>query len=409
MNNVDDLRIIKATAKTGSVHVRVVSTVEDTMFFDYLIPDGKKDGLPFELHERIPPAPSGGSIERIFEYPVDGYTFDLSGQPQVNLYNAFYSELTGRIDSTGKLVNLSLDDSILIYIKLSGFVPEYFEGYAGSNQVSFGPESAPLKLFNAFGGGSIDFELVKVSVSAINGNGVPFEVQIDELKASNKTSGKSIDLDLSALPSPLPIGAAIAPSQPWRETWQLGNSANLNEALNIYPDQITASLTVQSNPEQDSTALDQFAIDSAVFESYLDLAIPLSLTMNDLILRDTVEMSFSSEDFAQVQGATFYLIAHNQLPMNAALSVSFIDELGGVLGTLQFDKEIEAGSDVKRADSVMEVDIDATFLDDIALSRRAVLSATLNTPDGAGHQTIYSDQELELTLSARFQMQTELE
>ncbi len=401
MRNVDDLRLTKAKASSGTITIRVVSTVEDTLFFDYFVPEGKKDGIPLEIHEKVAPAPMGGSIEKTFSYAVDGYLFDLTGSPTINLYNAFYSELTGRIDSTGNIVNLSLSDSILVFVKLSDFVPEYIEGYLGNTEIEVGPESAPISLFHHFESGMLEFEAVNVSMAVSNGNGVPFEVEFQQLSAENTKTGKVVNIDLAGLPDPVQIDRAADLSTPWEELWQLDASSNLNDALNIYPNRLNVALRVASNPGQDSNDLAQFAFDTNSLNAFLDIDIPLSFIAQDLVLSDTVDFNASNiKDIDQISGGTFYLVATNSLPLEAELGLTFLDPSGQVLSVVSFDGSVKGSSPSEQ--SVLSWEFDEAMFADIRSAEQVVLSATVNTSSTSVPQKIYSNQALDVTISARF-------
>ena len=59
MEGVGTTRITRAIAKSGFVNVEVESTIEDTLYFEYFIPDGTLNGESFVVEETINPAPSG--------------------------------------------------------------------------------------------------------------------------------------------------------------------------------------------------------------------------------------------------------------------------------------------------------------------------------------------------------------
>ncbi len=404
MENVGDLKLTKATAKTGFVTVRVVSTVEDTMFFNYFIPEGKKNDVPFEINERINPAPVGGSITKEFNFPVDGYTFDLTGFPIINHYNAFYSELTGRIDSTGRLVNLSLDDSLLVYVKLSQFVPEYVEGYLGNNSISIGPEAVSLELFKNFKAGSIDFEEVKISIGVNNGNGVPFNVDLQSLEALNTKTNEQVAINLTGIDNPLIIQEASDIFSPWENTWQLDEtSGNLNDALNIFPNRLSVAMNVTSNPANDSFNLTQFAVDSNKLDAFADIEVPLSFIADRLKLSDT--SSFDPRSIKKPEGildGVFYLTIENTFPLHATIEMEFIDGNDNPLETAIFDEQITAGSQSRASTSTLEWAFNREQLNRILKSSAIVFNIEANTESLSEYSKIYSDQGISLTLSSRF-------
>ncbi len=409
LKNTRDLRGITATAASGFVDLRVVSTVEDTMFFDYLIPEGKLNGVPFAISEKIPPAPSGGSVERIYEFDVSGYTFDLTGQPIINAYNAFYSELFGRIDSTGRLVNLSLNDSILMFVKLRDFIPEYIEGYLGNLETSVGPEASPIDLFRSFRGGELNFEDIQLSLAISNENGVPFEVDVKQLEGLNSGTGDKATINLSGLPNPLQIGAADGLNSVWEETWDISDATDdLNKLINVFPDVLTYEMEVISNPLQDSNNLMQFAVDSNLLNAFIDLEMPLSLSASGLMLVDTIEFDGANvESPEEILSGTLYLIGYNGLPLEASMKMTFYDQNFNQLTDLTFENRMlsaQVNSNGKATEvtkSVLEWEFVKADLDQILRASFVIAEASFDT-ETTDPVKIYSTDQLELTLSGKF-------
>lgn len=407
MKNVQDLRLTAATAKSGIINLRVVSTIEDTMFFDYYVPSVTKDGQPLQLNEKINPAPSGGSIEKEFVIDVGGYDFDLTGAPLYNTYNAFYSELVGRIDSTGEVVTLSLSDSILVFVKLNNFVPEYVEGYLGNTEVIAGPEVVPFELFKSFSGGSFEFDQVEIAVGVSNGNGVPFEVAVDELQALNTKNGASVDIDLSSLGTPLIVESATDIYSPAEQIWTLENSQNLTDAINIFPDALSFGMTIASNPLMDSTDMDQFAVDSNRLTAFTDINIPLSLIADELTIEDTSEFSGSKIQVPEgLQSGTLYFLLDNTFELEANIEVEFLTSDGDILESISFQNPITASSG-ESVRSILEWPFELTDLSSIIASKQIVFRATLNTRGLNEYKKIYSTQSIDATMSLRFNYQFE--
>lgn len=404
MENVQDLRITKATAKTGYVDLRVISTLDDTIYFNYFIPEGRKDGIPLEREIKIAPSPNGQVSEDTFNLRVDGYTFDLTGAPIINHYNAFYSELTGRIDSTGEVVSLSLDDSIRVFVKLRNFIPEYVEGYLGNNEANVGPTTVPLELFRSFYGGTLDLEEVGIDITVENGNGVPFDVSLTNLNAINTRTQRSTQINLNSLPDPLVIGAASDLSTPSISRWQLdASSSNIKEALNTFPNRMEVGLTVESNPGQNESNLSQFAVDTNAIAAYADINIPLSLIAKDLRIADTIGFDAGNiQQPEQIESGIFYIISENSFPFAGEIRIDFLDGSDEVVASIEPSDELSAGGRNNAVRSVLEWPFTRDQLYDVLSAERAVLSITMNTAAGAGYQSIYSDQRIKTTLSARF-------
>jgi len=401
MEGVGTTRITRAIAKSGFVNVEVESTIEDTLYFEYFIPDGTLNGESFVVEETINPAPSGGSIFKKFKFDVSGYEFGMTGFPVKDSVNIFYSELVGRIDSTGRKVNITLNDSIRVFVNLSGFVPEYIEGYAGDTTIDIGPEVIPLELFKKINGGSIEFSEVKMALSVVNGNNVPFDVDISTLRASNTRSGESVEIDLSSLPNPISVLGASDLETPWEKTWEIDSKTSLNAAIGILPNQFEAALSVKTNPLQDLNDLTQFAVDSNQLVAYADIEIPLDFIAKELILQDTVEFSGKNIRYPEEIGSgVMYLIANNSLPLEASVRIEFISGNSRVQ-TLRFDRRISASGTGKDVESVLALTFNKTTFDNILSADHAVMIAEVST-EGAEAVKIYSDMGIDLKLSSRF-------
>ncbi|MEX2597467.1 MAG: hypothetical protein WEC59_11110 [Salibacteraceae bacterium] len=400
MINVQDLRLTKATAKTGIIRVTVVSTIQDSMNFTYFVPGGKKEGIPLRRTEVVPP----NSPETEFEFNVDGYIFDLTGSPKINLYNAFYSELTGRIDSTGELVNLSLNDSIMVKVELIDFIPQYIEGYLGKTSVSFGPQQVSFELFKGVSGGMFDFEEVNVSIGVENGTGVPFSLDVNTFNAINTKTNNSLDLDMSSLTMPFSIDAASSLGSPSQQEWTLSKSnSNINEVLNVLPNKAEVAFNITSNPDENNGNLSQFAADTNTLSAFADIEIPLSMIAEDLVVKDTIQFDVRKiENPEGIMAGEFYIICDNQFPFQASLEMIFIDDFDNVLETIKPVELISAGSRETPRESVLEWPFLRSNLDRILASSRVVFSVSMSTRSQSDYQKIYSDQAIEFTLSSRF-------
>lgn len=403
MESTGSARIRKAVAKSGFVNVEVESTIEDTLYFDYYIPEGTKDGMPFEIHEKVPPAPSGGSIFRSFSYDVSGYEFGMTGAPLKDTFNVFYSELVGRIDSTGRKVNITLNDSLRVFVNLSGFVPEYLEGYAGDTIIEVGPTSAEFQLFSKFSEGVIAFESVAMDLRVSNGNGVPFEFDLLDFSATNTRTNESVNIDLSTIPSPIEVEVAPSLSEPWVKEWVIGESTkSFNEVLSILPNQLNATMRVATNPAQNPNDLTQFAVDSNHLSATADLTIPLRLNVQDLIFRDTLGVDPRRLQSPEgVSSGTFYLQVFNEFPFTAQIALQFIDAAGATLATLDFSESITSGHLNDPSTNQLSLDFNQALLDAISQSNYAVVEVVIDS-DNDENVALLSEMNLDITLSGKF-------
>jgi hypothetical protein len=115
-----------------------------------------------EFLEIIPAAPFGSSVSTYVEIPVESYTLDLTGLPDTsNVYNTFYTIFRGGIDSTGRQINLSLDDSVYVQTGIKDLITDRGYGFLGYDTIS-GVERVAFDAFNEVLGGNFQLEDVQV-------------------------------------------------------------------------------------------------------------------------------------------------------------------------------------------------------------------------------------------------------
>ncbi|MFT7589954.1 MAG: hypothetical protein ACI959_002175, partial [Limisphaerales bacterium] len=173
-------RITWMKIRTGFVKIFVVNTIQEEIQVDYRIPGAlSPDGIPVDIQTIVPAAPAGGSTVVNEEFDLAGYTIDLSGV-NGNGYNTFYNEFTARIDSTGNVVTISLDDSIQVIYGVEQIVPSEIRGYAGNSEFVI-DEVQSFDLLNGVSASLIDLEALDVALVLENGIGVQADIRLDNL------------------------------------------------------------------------------------------------------------------------------------------------------------------------------------------------------------------------------------
>ena len=95
------------------------------------------------------------------------------------------------------------------------------------------------------------------------------------------------------------------------------------------------------------------------------------------------------------------MILENTLPLGGSIQLDFIDEGGNVLESIVPQPSIPAGNRNQAVTAVLEWPFIQAQLLNMSVAERVVVRARMNT-NGSNYQQIYSDQTLQLTLSARF-------
>lgn len=406
LEGMDDVQLTYAKVKSGYVVAEAVSTIEDSMFFDYIIPGATQGGLPFTSSNALPPAPSNGNISRSFTYDFAGFELDLTGTNQ-DTVNTFVNQVIGNIKYTGNLISLSLNDSIQMKISTQDLVPSYVEGYLGRDTINIGPETLDLTLFNNIIEGTINFDEADLKLSIENGMGMTATIEILDVTAINTKTSASVSLSPGPnVNNPITIPAATNNPHTFANYQiDLSTAAGYNpEALlNVMPDKIQYSLQIITNPTG-VVNLNQFAYLDKTIKANLDMAIPLSIISDNLTLMDTVALNMSAIKKRNVNQGKINVVTDNGFPIEAELEMYLMDEYYNITDTLRSSQTALAalvdGSYRVNAKqrSIISFEADETRMTHLYDSRYVAFKARFNTDPSAVHLKIYSDYSIDFQI-----------
>ena len=407
----------KVKIRSGHLTIIMQSTVGDTMFFHYELPAATDDlGNIVVIDDKCPPAPPGGSSSYLKYYDLSGFTIDMTG-PNHDTYNTFWNTLTARIDSTGQVVTLSLDDSLYTYYGILDIVPDYVLGYLGDTLLPVGPATSVFTSLNKLKGGSIDFENVKVKLSIENGIGADGRVTIHNLTGVNSVTSNSVSLVTGIINSPLNIARALDPPfTPVTTSLNIDNSnSNITSFLNNLPDQLQYSLDVKINPNGNVSNFNDFAYYDGPMNVNMDLTLPLSLIASGMQLSDTMDFNLSnSPSSAYITSGVFNLIFDNGFPIEAEVQIYLYDEAWHLVDSLfaptTHIRPAPLGNDCMASGTGKTkavIPVDQVRMDKFKLAKHAVVLsvfATASAPQCNGHYIkIYSTYKLGVKLTGKFQ------
>jgi hypothetical protein len=405
-----ELELTKAKISKGRVKAIAYSTAEDTVYFTYKIPSATLGTDTFVIETKIPPALPGQTVVADFSADFDGYDMDLRGKLG-DTVNRFYSELTARIEYTGKKVNLTLQDSIYVIVELEDAIPSYVEGYLGDSVIAISG-NFDLHAFDKIQSGTLNFEEVNCSIVVENGLGIPGQYSITSLTALNTRTGQSLNL------SPVPLSGTITQAQktPYGPVTTVisMNGTNIRDLLNILPDKITYSAQLSygsvNTPAPDFSD-DDFAYSGTGLNPYLDLELPLSIYANQLVLSDTTD--FVSENFkTSVNSGTFTVHSENGFPLSGDLSLYFLDQSGIIIDSVETNGAIlpapvNAQNRVTgKMSSRSSFYVSESKLQNILRSRKVIFKVKFNTTAGTtppnSYVKIYTDYDIDFRLTGDF-------
>lgn len=402
--------------KSGTLTITLVSTIQQHSHFEFALPSAKDVyGNYISITEDLPPATSGSASSVVKSFDLSGYTFSLTGI-NGDRHNTYFTHLLASIDSTGDLVYISKNDSIIINYSLLGIEPEYISGYLGQQIVNVGPDASLFDGFKNIKGGSIGLESTDVALTVRNGVGVSNRINLYELTAISTLTGKQASLQWDLLNQPLAIAmAGENPFVPSITTFLLNNSnSNIKTLVEVLPDQLQYALDIFVNPAGNSSGFHDFAYDTSSLDVSLDVTVPLSLVAHDLVVQDTFDFSLNDyeEGDPMIREGTFMLIANNGFPFSSVVQLYFYDEQFNFIDSLFAAPGVTAPGQLNDqcivsapAKSVFNLAVDEARMQSLRTAKQVVIRSSFSTETtGAcsSYLKIYDHYLLDLKLTGSF-------
>lgn len=400
--------------RSGNLVITAVNTIEDSLHLRYRIPGAKSSsGLPIDVQSVVAPAPPNSSVTLDQTIDLSGYTIDLRGKNNT-IFNTFYNEFTARIDSTGKKISISLDDSISVFYGLEDIEPEYVEGYIGSETFQVGPATVPFDLFKNFHEGTLDIEGLDVSFNIYNTIGANGSLTVRELTANN-SQGQTEALNAPFINQGLEVKRAHQnPFQPGITTIDLDNT-NIESMFELMPHQFGYDLEMVINPDGNKYNYQDFAGYNDYVDISLDLEMPLSFSAKGLKVVDTFDFDLTSLETTaeQVKSGTFYFLVGNMFPIDAGLQLEFLDEQGTKITELFGSFQPIAAGEIDDAtcrvheptNSRLEAKVDENKMQLVRKAKQVRVVAAFDTvekPACGPYTKIYSNYNMDFKLTGRF-------
>lgn len=412
---IGDRKLTYIDARQGQLHVYMTSSIQQPIRLTYILEGAfDKSGTPLKAVTNIPAAPIGQTVTIDRLYDIAGYSINLTGKDGTK-FNTYTQTVIAHTDSTGILAHITTADSLHIQYKIQNIAPNYIKGYAGRDTISQA-DSADFDFLNIFKSGSIDLEDVNMNISVENGIGVDGEVRINNLTAESAHNG-SRTLTGSIVGQPLVINRATDfPLTPSQNNFAVNSSnSNIKDLLGILPNKLKYDVQVKTNLAGNTQQYRDFAYLESALKLNLNAEIPLSLIANHLVLKDTFAFDLSNTNLnvAGISDGVINLIAKNKYPIEAILTMVAYDENWIAVDTIAIDTHVAAADlnanckadDFKK--SKIPLYVTEARMTNIKRAKHAVITADFSTASSNAtcngqHLKIYSDYNLDITFTARF-------
>ena len=415
-------RLKKVKFLSGDLQIILKSTIADSIHFNYQLPSATDaSGKPINITSILPPAASGQTSSYTVNYNLAGYTFDLTG-PKKDTVNTFFNLLIARIDSNGKVESISLNDSLYVSYAILNVVPEYINGYLGSDTLNYGPVTIPFSVFKNIKGGTLNLKNINVSLAVQNNIGANGRVIVHQAQGIHSATNSPVSLTGAMINKNLNIPRAVDhPLTPTLSNFTLtpSNSNVLNFIDNL-PDKLNYNLTVYVNPNGNVSNYNDFVYYGSGMDISMNMNMPLSLIANRLELVDTIPFSLTSNstttNSAAIQSGVLTLIANNGYPLQANVQIYFLDGSYNVMDSLLASASpVAAGvldnncQVVSSTQSKISAPFDEAKLNRIKLAKYAYVKSYFTTVPNSqcgNYVKIYSNYSLGIIITGQFNYYT---
>ena len=338
--NFGGAELTQVNVKTGSILMKVASSIEEAIILQYKIPQSSKSGSSGPIYKewRIPASPKGQTVYLEERFPIDGYVIHFYGEKNsvAPYFNNVYSELIAKIEYSGTERTLSLSDEVKIEFGLVDVIPELIIGDPGLHYFTI-DDSLELESFKNING-NLSLEDASLEMNFYNSFGIESLITTNQILGENNRSNKNVKLVSSDLNSPILLERAVNLGtyvKPDEQNIKLDKSnSNIKLFLENMPDRITPNILVKVRP---NGTLDQsdFAFDYSKLLVNFKLEVPLVVGLESLTVAEVKKLKlFENDLISNIKEAKLLVSSTNDFPIAAMIELEFLADNGAVLTTV---------------------------------------------------------------------------
>lgn len=331
-----ELKYVKV--RSGKLKISLFTSIQENMTLYLTIPSAQKGGVMINEVIKVAGASNGKPTIINKEIDMTGYVIDYRGKnPDVtDTVNTFYQVMRVTLDSSGRKVSVSLQDSINISYQLVQIIPDYAIGFLGSSVNQTGNEEVDFDLFRQLRG-NIELDDITMRIKMYNGIGAIGNVLTNYLTSYNSFANKSVPLTASIINDNYAIGSAIFNPFTSRDQEIELNTTNSNvkDFVENLPDKIKFNMEVGISPQGNTNFWRDFVYYDSRFKIDLQMIFPARLDLQNLQFKDSVPLDIVSiENNDRIKSSTLNLFYENSFPFNLGFFMVTYDAYGNRLDTL---------------------------------------------------------------------------
>ena len=410
-----DGELKKILVKSGQMKIDFFTNVRENMTIYFKVPSLTKDGVAIEETIPVVGASPGTPVQETRIYNLAGYWMDYRGKnPEItDTVNTFHQILYVTIDSSGRKIPMSLEDSVYMYYGITDVIPEYALGYFGSSENPTGNESVIFEEFNTLKG-EIELDDATVKLKVTNALGAAGLLDINSISSYNRFTKKDVVLNSIVIPNTVSVVPARAnPLRPWVSEYELTkDNSNIVDFISNLPNEIRYNVNLKINPNGNTSNYKDFLYSDSKTSVSLEVDVPLKLSTTGLTMSDTVEFEYPNEEKAEnVKSANLYLQIENGFPFEVEPMILLLAADGSIQDTLLASGESVAAANINNLtgdvlsskNSTITITVPRSKLHLLKSTKNILISARIKTPDAMqGKATIRSTYSIKMKLVSDF-------
>lgn len=420
--NLSGAQITNAIIKKGKIIFKLSTTLKERSLLNFKMNGASKNGIVLSFSDWIDKSDGSNPVNYTKEIDLSGYTLNLKGVNN-NSFNEIFYQITAQTDPNGQPVIFEPSNFMKFETQFKDLAPEYMQGYFGNLKSTVGPETNNLDIFKKIKTGLIKIEDARLDLSLTNRIGSDIKLNIKEISSFNTNSNKKINLNNSELiNNTITVNratqinnSAYPPLVPFIKNYSLTPSnSNIKAFIENLPTSIGYNLDFELNPYGNLSGGNDFVYFDKPFEAKMDLTLPLTFSLNNLILADTIKFKKTIAGIDRTKSATVSIALKNNFPFSVHVLLYTMDSLGNFnTSPIEPEKEIKSattdnlGNVINASEQELVFKVINTDLKNILNKGNIYLLARANSP--VNSKTILTEEcfieyktKLQVILNTRF-------
>lgn len=412
---LDQIELKRVIVKSGEVEMTIYNTWPGKVHCTFDFPKIFDQGVPFNRYFEL----EAGSMSNPFAssnlIDMAGFDIDLKGV-NGDLYNTLSGDIIIGSNETVNSFTVTNTDSITYEIAFKNLVPDYAKGYFGSYTFT---DTVGIKLpfMDKISGGSIQLDSLDMTITLKNGFNLIAQSKITLVEGINTEVNSAVQLGFPQLNSMVnlnPASGGLYGYTPSEYPISINNAnSNVLPFLENLSDSILLGYELFINPDGNTTAGGDELFPGSSMDLYLDAEFPVSFAADQMTLKDTFSIEFAGVNTVEGETAQFNLNYSNGFPLDAIVSLEFLDINENVLTSIQGSAAILSGLynsityETSATDGLVQFTLDQNAILALEETENIAFQVTFST-ENAANVKLQSSSSFDFKLNTDLQIKLNL-